>query len=83
MRYSRNMARTPRYHVLADGLRKEILSGRYPVGAQLPTELEICRTEGVSRHTARDALRILIDEGLVERRQGAGTKVIAAQRPAL
>lgn len=82
MRYSRNMARTPRYHVLADGLRIAILSGRYPVGAQLPTELEICRTEGVSRHTARDALRILIDEGLVERRQGAGTKVITAQRPA-
>lgn len=82
MVYSPSMARTPRYHVLADGLRAEIRSGRYPVGAQLPTELEICRTEGVSRHTARDALRILIDEGLVERRQGAGTKVIAAQRPA-
>lgn len=82
MRYSRNMARTPRYHVLADGLRKEILTGRYPVGSQLPTEQEICRTEGVSRHTVRDALRILIDEGLVERRQGAGTKVIAAERPA-
>jgi DNA-binding GntR family transcriptional regulator len=82
MGYSRNLARIPRYHVLADGLRSEIRSGRYPVGAQLPTELEICRTEGVSRHTARDALRILIDEGLVERRQGAGTKVIAAQRPA-
>lgn len=82
MRYSRNMPRTPRYHILADALRRAIVSGRYPVGAQLPTELEICRTEGVSRHTARDALRILIDEGLVERRQGAGTKVIAAERPA-
>ncbi len=81
MGYSGSMARIPRYHVLADQLRVGILSGRYAVGAQLPTELEICRTEGVSRHTARDALRILIDEGLVERRQGAGTKVIAASRP--
>lgn len=74
------MLRVPRYHALADRLRAEIRSGRYPVGTQLPTELEICRTEAVSRHTARDALRILIAEGLVERRQGAGTKVIASER---
>ena len=76
------MGRIPRYHILADQLRQGIRNGRYPVGALLPTELEICRAEGVSRHTARDALRILIDEGLVERRQGAGTRVVAAERPA-
>ena len=81
MSYSGSMTRVPRYHTLADQLRAGILSGRYAVGTQLPTELEICRTEGVSRHTARDALRILIEERLVERRQGAGTKVIAASRP--
>ena len=82
MGYSGSMTRVPRYHALADQLRAGIVSGRYAVGTQLPTELEICRTEAISRHTARDALRILIEEGLVERRQGAGTKVIAAQRPA-
>lgn len=81
MGYSERMARQPRYHALADHLRAGIRSGLFPLGSQLPTELEICRAEAVSRHTARDALRILIDEGLVERRQGAGTKVIAIERP--
>jgi DNA-binding GntR family transcriptional regulator len=81
MRYSAGMTRIPRYQALAQKLRQGILSGRYPVGSHLPTELEICRDEDVSRHTAREALRILIEDRLVERRQGAGTRVIAAERP--
>ena len=75
------MTRTPRYQTLAAVLREGIVTGRYPVGGQLSTELEICRAEGVSRHTARDALRLLIDEGLVARRQGAGSRVIARRPP--
>lgn len=73
------MTRVPRYRTLADSLRADVQSGRYPVGSQLPTELELCRTEGVSRHTARDALRLLREAGLVERRQGAGTTVVSTQ----
>ena len=80
-RYMPTMSRIPRYQDLAETLRRQINSGVYPVGAQLPTELEICRLESVSRHTVRDALRLLMDERLVERRQGAGTRVIAARTP--
>lgn len=66
----------PRYRQLAETLRAEITSGRYPVGSQLPPEFELCDLYGVSRHTARDALRLLFEAGLVERRRGVGTTVI-------
>lgn len=67
------------YRRLADELRKAIASGQYPTGSLLPTESDLCATHQVSRHTARDALRILTDEGLIERRRGAGSVVIAAK----
>lgn len=66
----------PRYRQLADTLRADIASGRYPVGGQLPPEVELCATYDVSRHTARDALRLLLEAGLVERRRGVGTTVL-------
>ena len=68
----------PRYRQLADTLRADIASGRYPVGSQLPPEFELCELYSVSRHTARDALRLLFEAGLVERRRGVGTTVIRA-----
>lgn len=71
-------ASKPRYRQLAEQIRAQILSGKYKPGDALPTEMEICDAEKVSRHTARDALRILTDDGLIERRRGAGT--IVAQR---
>jgi DNA-binding GntR family transcriptional regulator len=65
----------PAYRKIAGALRKKIASGRFPPGSLLPTEHELCAQYGVSRHTARDALRILTDEGLIERRRGAGSIV--------
>ena len=73
--------RQPLYQRIEAGLREGIASGRYPVGAQLPTEAELCESLGVSRHTVREALRRLVESGLVERRQGAGSVVIAREPP--
>ena len=67
----------PRYAELGDLLREAIERGDYPVGGLLPTELELCGRFEVSRHTARAALAQLITAGLVSRRPGAGTRVIA------
>lgn len=72
----------PRYRQLAEQYRKAITSGTYKPGDALPTEMEICETHKVSRHTARDALRILTDDGLIERRRGAGTVVVSRGAPA-
>lgn len=71
------MARSPRYLALATDLRRAVIGGRWTLGAQLPTEHQLCAAHGVSRHTARAALQLLEDEGLIERRPGLGTTVIA------
>ncbi len=64
------------YVQIAQELKQEIARGIYPVGAQLPTEDELCSRFSVSRYTVREALRQLRDEGLVSSRQGAGTMVV-------
>lgn len=74
------MSATPRYAELATLLRKAIANGDYAVGDLLPTEHEVCTLHGVSRHTARAALGLLETDGLISRRPGVGTLVIA-ERP--
>lgn len=66
---------TPRYLQLAGELRGEILSGKFAVRDQFPTENELCQRYGVSRFTVREALRRLQNEGLIARRRGSGTVV--------
>lgn len=70
----------PRYHQIADELRKEIERGRYEIGSLLPTELQLCESHAISRYTAREALRVLIEDRMVQRRQGSGTLVTANSR---
>lgn len=69
-----------RYRQIAEELIGLIRSGRVPVGGVLPGELQLMAEYGASRHTIRDALRQLEELGLVERRRGAGTRVLA-RRP--
>jgi GntR family transcriptional regulator len=66
-----------RYLRIAADLRRAIAAGRYPVGAQLPTEHQLCRQLGVSRFTVREAIRVLAASGLVRRKPRAGTVVTA------
>jgi len=73
----RRASLTPRYQRVADELTKRIIAGKYPVGANLPTEMELCRQYGISRHTVREALRQLRDAGLIARRRRVGTEVVA------
>lgn len=68
----------PKYSLIADQLRREIAEGRLPVGAFLPTETELMRAYGVSRHTVRSAVQDLKSRGIVSSQQGQGSKVVAA-----
>lgn len=68
---------SPRYVKIATSLRRAIAAGRYPLGAQLPTEHELCASLGVSRFTVREAIRVLTSAGLVRRKARAGTVVTA------
>lgn len=60
-----------------DALREEIASGRWPVGSRIPTEPELSERTGTGRNTVREAVQALVHAGLLERRQGSGTYVVA------
>ena len=67
----------PRYAQLAKTLLNEIRSKRYVVGDLLPTEFELCAQFGVSRFTVREAVKQLVQQGLVVRQPGVGSRVVA------
>jgi GntR family transcriptional regulator len=64
---------------IARHLTDAITSGHFSLGALLPTELELCKHYGTSRHTVRAALTELQQLGLVSRRKNVGTRVISAK----
>ena len=58
--------------VLAQFLREQILTGRFPVGTPLPSEREIAQQSGFGRSTVREAIKMLSpiekgDENLAKR----------------
>jgi GntR family transcriptional regulator len=68
-------ARQPLYMSLARTLMQDIDKGRYAIGSPLPPEDKLATHYGVSRHTVRQALRELKDDGLIWARAGIGTIV--------
>ncbi len=65
----------PRYAVIRDTLRREILTGLYPAFSALPSEKELAEQFEVSVLTIRQAVSDLEGEGLVEKSQGKKTTV--------
>jgi len=63
---------------VATDLAAAIVGNRFPVGSDLPSEVDLCAEYGVSRFTIREALRRLAESGLIARRHGSGSRVIAA-----
>ncbi|MHA6762053.1 GntR family transcriptional regulator [Streptacidiphilus sp. PAMC 29251] len=71
----------PEYLRIAAELREAITSGTYAPGDQLPTLPSLAQQYGVSDTTARNAVAVLRNDGLVESRTRAGTRV--RERPAI
>ena len=69
------MAEQPKYLQVADILRKEIAEGVFRDGQTLLTEEELRFRFNVSRQTIRQAIALLEEDGLVDRRRGSGTYV--------
>ena len=65
----------PLYRGLRATLVAEIAGGKFPIGSRFSTDQELCDRFQVSRHTVREALRSLQDEGLLVRQPGSGTVV--------
>ncbi|MBR2778642.1 MAG: FadR family transcriptional regulator [Firmicutes bacterium] len=62
----------------ADALREDINAKKYGAGEKLPNENELSVALGVSRTTLREAIRILVNEGVLVVHRGRGTFVAKA-----
>ena len=60
--------------VKADILAK-ITGGTWAPGSLIPNEIDLAETYGCARATVNRAMRELADEGIIERRRKAGTRV--------
>ncbi|PRX51022.1 DNA-binding transcriptional MocR family regulator [Prauserella shujinwangii] len=71
----------PLYLKLTDALARAAKEGALRAGDRLPSERELARSLAVSRATVVAAYSELRDRGVLERRQGSGTRVAAGVRP--
>jgi GntR family transcriptional regulator len=67
--------KTPVYLQIAAILRERINGGLYLPGRPVPSEPQLVQEFGVAKLTARKAVRVLADEGLVEVVTGRGVYV--------
>lgn len=70
-------APTPLYLQLQKGLREAIENRVVQAEAAIPTERDLAEEFAISRITVRKAIDGLVSEGLLSRRRGAGTFVVA------
>ncbi len=69
---------TPLYQQVRDDLFNRITNGEIQVGDRLEPEIELAVSYQVSRATMRNAIRDLVQAGLLTRRPGVGTMVVRA-----
>lgn len=65
----------PAYIRIHDAIKKEIDEGVWEIGQRLPSERDLADDYEVSRMTLRQAITLLVEEGILERRVGSGTYV--------
>lgn len=64
-----------RYGTLALALRERILQGEWSPGEVIPSESALAHSYGVALGTLRQALSLLVEDGVLQRRHGKGTFV--------
>lgn len=69
------MTQSVSYRDVKADLLAQIRSGALAPGAMLPGEEELCRRYGAARATINRAMRELAEEGLIERKRRAGSRV--------
>ncbi|WP_226581797.1 GntR family transcriptional regulator [Halobacillus litoralis] len=65
----------PLYRRIAHKIKEEIEEGHWKAGEAIPTEHHLSERYSASRVTIRQAVKMLVDEGLLEKVQGSGTYV--------
>ncbi|HSR31667.1 MAG TPA: GntR family transcriptional regulator [Anaerolineae bacterium] len=71
--------RIPLYHQLKTWIIRQIESGELDPGSQIPPEMSLCSSLGLSRTTVREALNQLVADGWLYRVHGVGTFVKDSQ----
>lgn len=69
----------PLYHQVAKGIESAIHSGALAPGSRLENEIDLAARFSLSRPTMRKAMDELVRSGLVVRKRGVGTQVVASQ----
>lgn len=72
-----------RVEEIAEGLRAQILGGKYGPGERLPSERELSARLGVNRSSVREALKKLEQLGMIAIRPGGGARVVPMQQAGL
>lgn len=75
------MGNHTKYAALAEKISGEIRIGKYAVGERLPSENDLAASSALSRQTVRQALSLLEQQGLIDRKQGSGSRVRAVSSP--
>ena len=65
----------PAYMKIHDQIKKDIDEHHWKIGERLPSERDLAEQFQVSRMTLRQAISLLVEEGVLERRVGSGTFV--------
>ncbi|MBV8413677.1 MAG: GntR family transcriptional regulator [Verrucomicrobia bacterium] len=68
-------SRVPVYEQIANGLRTELVSGKFSPGAKLPTVRTLAINLGVHHNTVAEAYRQLANEGWLELKRHHGALV--------
>ena len=63
------------YEETACRMIKKIDAGEWQIGQKLPGELELSRLYGVGRSTVREALNLLLEKGMIIKKNGSGSYV--------
>lgn len=69
-----------KYKMIYDDLKAKIDRGEYEVGDQLPDELSLCKIYDCSRMTVKKACDMLVEEGMIYRKQGQGSFVLSRKK---
>ncbi len=64
-----------RYGTLATALRQRVLDGEWKPGDMIPSESSLAASYGVALGTIRQALALLVQDGVLRRQHGKGTFV--------
>ncbi|HEL0756094.1 GntR family transcriptional regulator [Streptococcus equi] len=65
----------PAYIKIHDAIKKDIEKEVWTIGSRLPSERDLAEHFEVSRMTLRQAITLLVEEGILERRVGSGTYI--------